>query len=105
MDTASTFSASQFLKLFEDEFFDATNAKVSLLKMKRKGVISSKVASAIEKASDEDAIEELYQHLGNCATVDTLREYCRITTSESADGYPKMQDLGKKMLKELPLGG
>ena len=49
----------------------------------------------------EDAQEILYEHLANHANVDTLMKYCEVTTA--ADGYPKMQSLGRKMMDELQL--
>lgn len=33
----------------------------------------------------------------------SLREHCRLAIT--ADGFPKMQDLGEKMLHDLPLEG
>ena len=99
MHTASHFSASQFLKTYEDEFFDVVSAKFSLLKLKRKGVISADVKADIQDANDDDAKEILYSHLESSATVNTLREYCNVATA--AEGLPRMQKLGQKMLKRL----
>ena len=89
-----------FLKTFEDEFFEVVQAKVSLLKLKRLGVISPDVKTEIEKANDYDAREILYDHLATNATAATLREWCVVATE--ADGYPKMKELGEKMLQALP---
>ena len=100
---ASPFSASQFLKEYDKEFLDIVNAKQSLLKLKYNGVISADIASAIATANDEDAKYLLFEHLDKNATVDTLREYCEVAIA--ADGFPKMQAFGKKMMEALPLGG
>ena len=100
---ASPFSASQFLKAYEDEFLDIVNAKQSLLKLKHKGVISQAVRKSIEDATDEDAKYLLFEHLEKNATLDTLREYC--TVAIAANGYPRMQELGRKMMDSLSLGG
>ena len=95
LPAASPFSASQFLKTYEDEFVEFVNAKQSLLELKHKGVISPDVKASIEGANEE--------HLEKNATVDTLREYCKVATA--ADGYPRMQELGRNMMETLPPEG
>ena len=96
-------AASQLLKIYAKTFLDVVNPKLSLLKLEHKGVISPDVATAIENANEEDAKYLLFQHLEKNATVDTLREYCKVAIA--ADGYPRMQELGRKMMETLPLGG
>ena len=104
LPAASPFSASQFLKTFEDEFVDVVNAKQSLLKLRHKGVISQAVRASIEATKDEeDAKYLLLEHLEKNATVDTLREYCKVAIA--ADGYSRMQELGRKMINALPPEG
>ena len=101
LPAASSFSASQFLKTYEDEFVEVVNAKQSLLKLKRKGVISQAVRASIEGAKDEeDAKYLLLEHLEKNATVDTLREYCKVAIA--AEGFTRMQELGRKMINALP---
>ena len=101
LPAASPFSASQFLKTYEDEFVDVVNAKQSLSKLKHKGVISQAVRASIEGANEEEeATYLLLEHLEKNATVDTLREYSRVAIA--ADGFPKMQELGRKMINALP---
>ena len=53
LPAASPFSASQFLNTYEDEFVEVVNAKHSLLKLRRKGVISQAVRASIEGANEE----------------------------------------------------
>ena len=62
-------------------------------------MISPNVRTAIESANDEDAKYILFEHLEKNATVDALREYCSVAIA--AKGFPKMQELGEKMLKAL----
>ena len=100
LPAASPFSASQFLKAYEDEFVEVVNAKQSLLKLKHKGVIPPDVKKSIEGANDEDAKYLLFEHLEKNATVDTLREYCKVAIA--ADGFTRMQELGRKMINALP---
>ena len=103
LSAVSSFSASQLLTTFEDEFLTVVKAKQSLLKLKRKGVISPDVKAAIDCANDEDAKYILFEHLEKNATVDTLRVYCEVAIA--ADGFPRMQALGRKLMETLPPGG
>ena len=103
LPAAPSFSASQILKAYEDEFIDVVNAKQSLLKLKHKGVIPHAVRTSIEDANDEDAKYLLFEHLQKNATIDTLREYCEVAIA--AEGFPRMQALGRKMMETLSLKG
>ena len=97
---ASSFSASRFLKTYEDEFVEVVDTKRSLLKLKLKGVISADVKTVIEDANDEEAKYLLLEHLQKNATVGTLSEFCEVAIA--ANGFPRMQELGRKMMNALP---
>ena len=103
LPAASPFSVSRFLETYEKEFLEVVNAKLSLLELKHKGVISADVKTTIENANDEDAKFILLEHLQKNATVDTLRVYCDVAIA--ANGYPRMQELGKEMMDALLSGG
>ena len=79
------------------------DAKFNLLELKRKEVIPDGLVTKIENADDRTAREVLFEHLSCHANVSKLREYCRIAISAGA--FPKMQDLGEKMLRKLPPEG
>ena len=98
-NTVSQPSVPTILKGHEEEFFECVNAKYNMLKLKRKEVISPIVLASINDKTDEEAREILYDHLLNHATVDSLREWCEWAIA--AQGYPKMQELGRKMKDEL----
>ena len=97
------FSVSEFLKKHETEFFEVIDPRLSLLRLVRKGVITEYVKSSIDTSNTKDAREVLYHHLTHHATVDTLREYCEVAID--ADGLPKMQSLGGKMMEEMEQAG
>ena len=96
-------AASQVLKKHEDEFFDAVIPKLNLLLLKRKEVISEGLIAEIKAADTRDAKEILFEHLHCNADVAALMEYCKMAIA--ADGFPRMQKLGEKMLNELALEG
>ena len=103
LTAATQFSASEFLKKYETDFFEVVNPRLSLLRLVRKGVITEDVKSDINTSNTDDAREVLYHHLAHHANVDTLEEYLRVAIA--ADGYPKMQSLGRTMMEELEQGG
>ena len=101
LTAAAPFVASEFLEKYETEFFSDVHVKQSLQRLVRKGVISDVVKKKIEDESDEqEAKETLFGHLSRSATTATLREWCDVAIA--ANGYPKMQELGKKMKAALP---
>ncbi len=103
LTAASEFSASEFLKKHETEFFEVVDPRLSLPMLLRKGVITEDVRLSIYTSNTDDAREVLYHHLAHHANVDTLKEYLRVAIA--ADGYPKMQSLGRMIMEELDQGG
>ena len=103
LPAASPFSVSRFLETYEDDFLEVVNPRLRLRKLIREGVISSDIKTAIESTNDEDAKDILFEHLQKNATVGTLRVYCDVAIA--ANGFPRMQELGKKMMDALPPGG
>ena len=102
-NAATPLSVAEFLRKHETEFFSVVNPRLSLLRLKRKGVISEDVRSHINSATYEvDAQEILFAHLMHHANVDALMSYCEVAIG--AEGYPNMQSLGRKMKEELQQG-
>ena len=69
LTAATQFSASEFLKKHETEFFEVVDPRLSLLRLVRKCVITEDVKSDINTSNTDD--EVLYHHLAH-ANVDTL---------------------------------
>ena len=84
-------------------FCEVVDAKFNVLELKRKEVIPNGLVTEIKNADDRTARELLFDHLSCHANVAKLREYCRFAISASA--FPKMQDLGEEMLRNLPSEG
>ena len=97
------FSVSEFLKKHETEFFEVIDPRLSLLRLVRKGVITEDVKSSIDTSNTKDAREVLYHHLTHHATEDTVREYFEVAID--ADGLPKMQSFGRRMIEKLQQAG
>ena len=91
--------ASQILEKYEDQFFEVVDAKYNLLRLKRKKVITDSLIMKIENADEETAKELLFDHLQHNADVAALKVYCDMIVAAKA--FPKMQALGKNILREL----
>ena len=100
LTAAAPFSVTTSLKKHEDDFFKYVNPRQSLLRLRRKGVITEDVKSSIDGSNVKDALEVLYDHLQCYGNLHTLREFCEMAID--AEGLPNMQALGRKMMKELP---
>lgn len=96
-------AVSEVLKKYEKKFFDVVNAKYNPLGLKRKNIISDSIIMKLNNSDEQVAKEELFAHLQGNVDVAALREYCRMIIA--AEGYPKMQELGNAMLRELPPEG
>ena len=102
-DATSPFLVHMVLEKYEEDFFKCVNAKLRLRKLIRRGVITDTIKGDIESANDDEAREILFDHLKQNANVDTLKKYLKVAIV--AEGYPKMQSLGRKMMEELEQGG
>ena len=102
-NAALPFSVDMVLEKYEEDFFKCVNAKLRLRRLIRRGVITDTIKGDIESANDDEAREILFGHLKQNANADTLKKYLKVAIA--AEGYPKMQSLGRKMMEELEQGG
>ena len=102
-NAVTPFSISNFLEKHEKEFFEVVNPRQSLRKLIRKGVVTEDLMKSVERSNIDDGREILFEHLKLHASVQTLREYCKVAID--ANGYPNMQSFGRKMMEELKQRG
>ena len=74
LPAASPFSASQFLKTYEDEFAEVVNAKQSLFRLRHKGVISQAVKASIEATKDDEDAQYMHGHVEVMLRLETWRK-------------------------------
>ena len=66
-----------------------------------KHVIHQNVQSKVTNShSVQDARGHLFDHMRDYGTLDTLKVFCDVITSEEYDGFQAMQDLGK-LIKDM----
>ena len=72
----------------------------------KKHVIHQNVQSKITNSrSVQEARGHLFDHMRDYGTLDTLKVFCDVITSEEYDGIKAMQDLGKQIKDMLEQEG
>jgi ankyrin repeat protein len=89
-----------FLRSFYDGIRRDAEATAVTAELRKQKVIPEPVETKIRRALDrKEANGHLYDHLLSQATVKTLRIVCDVFIKE--EGYPRMNELGERMKKEL----
>ena len=71
-----------------------------------KEVIPQTVADKITNShSVEQARGHLFDHMRVQGTLDSLKVFCDVITSEEYNGFRKMQEFGKEMKRKLQVEG
>ena len=92
-------SPCEILKTYKNDFLAHVNPTFDICRLSSNGVISADVERTITKATNEEAKKIMYKYLVEHANLHRLRQWC--DWAKGADGYSEMQNLGKKMGKEL----
>ena len=88
------------LKQFQESFVKDAGAKQVASELQRLQVIPEPVETNIERAEDRKTANGLlYDHLYAQGTFQTLEIVCDVFIEE--EGYPRMNQLGRKMKEEL----
>ena len=91
----------------ERSFYEVVAAKdIYLSELCRKKVIPQTVADKITRShSVKEARGHLFDHIRDYGTIDTLKVFCDVITSEEYDGFQAMQDFGLEMKRRLEQEG
>ena len=93
-------AVESFLEPFSEIFMTCAGAKEVASELRRKRVIPERVENEIKGALDRKAANGLlYDHLYAQGTFQTLEIVCDVFIQEQ--GYPRMNNLGERMKKEL----
>ena len=86
----------------ERSFYEVVAAKDIYRELCQKKVIPQTVADKITKSPGvEEARGHLFDHIRDYGTIDTLKAFCDVITSEKYDGFQAMQYFGAKMKRRL----
>ena len=87
---------------YETHFFQVVSVKDIYRKLYQKHLISPAVADKITNShSVEEARGQLFDHLMNYGTLDSLKAFCDVITSEEYNGFQAMQDFGANLKRSL----
>ena len=90
----------------ERSFYKVVAVKDIYRELCLKKVIPQTVADKITKShSVEEARGHLFDHIRDYGTIDTLKAFCDVITSEEYDGFQAMHDFGLEMKRRLEQEG
>ena len=90
----------------ETHFLKVVAVKETYRELCQKKVIPQTVADKITNShSVEEARGHLFDHIRDYGTIDTLKAFCDVITSEEYDGFQAMQDFGLEMKRRLEQEG
>ncbi len=90
----------------ETRFYEVVAVKKTYRELCRKHVIPQTVADQITKShSVEEARGHLFDHMRDYGTLDTLKVFCDVITSEKYNNIQAMQDFGAEIKRRLTQKG
>ena len=93
------------LEAYKTHFFEVVAVDRIFRELCEKKVIDETTESCIfESRSDNDKRGHLFSHMRDYGTLDTLKVFCDVITSEKYNGIAAMQDLGREMKRALEQG-
>ena len=91
---------------YETRFLEVVAVNIVYRELCQKHVIHQTVVDKITNSrSVEEARGHLFDHIREYGTMDTLKLFCDVITSEKYNGFQAMQDLGKQMKDMLEQEG
>ena len=105
LDAAQLDLHRRILKKCETHFLQVVAVKQVYRELCVKHVIHRTVESEIKSHSVEEARGHLFDHMMDYGTLDTLKVFCDVITSEKYLGLQAMRDLGKEIKDMLEQEG
>ena len=105
-DAAGQSLAKRVLLEYERSFYKVVAVNDIYRELCLKKVIPQTVADKITRSrSVKEARGHLFDHIRDYGTIDTLKAFCDVITSEEYDGFQAMQDFGLEMKRRLAQEG
>ena len=99
MSSLPHMTVAEILECFQDEFLKAMNAKALSRSLTLMDIIPEAAEIEIQAMSTDEANIILYRHLHEQGTKASLWQLCEVASEKK--GYGKMNELGRRILKEL----
>ena len=95
----------RLLEAYKTRFFKVVAVDRIYRELCEKKVIDETTERCIFKSrSDDEKRGHLFYHMWDYGTLDTLKVFCDVITSEEYNGIAAMQDLGREMKRALEQG-
>ena len=95
----------RLLEAYKTRIFKVVDADTIYRKLCEENVIHVTTERRIFESRSEDKKRgHLFYHMWDYGTLDTLKVFCDVITSEEYNGIAAMQDLGREMKRELEQG-
>ena len=95
------FEIKLFVLRYKAQFLSDVNSEEIVEELEKFNLIPGKLRSRIESVScREEANRLLLDHICANFITESLTTLCKVMCEEK--GYPKMNDLGRRMLSDLP---
>ena len=95
----------RLLQVYKTRFFQVVAVDRIHRELCEKKVIDETTERCIFKShSDDGKRGHLFHHMRDYGTLDTLKVFCDVITSEEYNGIAAMQDLGREMKRALEQG-
>ena len=105
-DAAGLSLAKRVLLEYERSFYKVVAVNDIYRELCLKKVIPQTVADKITRSHGvKEARGHLFDHMRDYGTIDTLKAFCDVITSEEYDGFQAMQDFGLEMKRRLAQEG
>ena len=105
-DAAGQSLAKRVLLEYERSFYKVVAVNNIYRELCLKKVIPLTVADKITRSHGvKEARGHLFDHIREYGTIDTLKAFCDVITSEEYDGFQAMQDFGLEMKRRLAQEG
>jgi hypothetical protein len=99
--TCVVFNIESFALKYEAQFLSDVNTEEIIDELEKLNLISGKLRNKIKSVSSrQEASRLLLDHISHNFNTESLTTLCKVMSEEK--GYPKMNDLGKRMLSDLP---
>ena len=105
LDADGELLEKRLLEAYKTHFFEVVAVDRIFRELCEKKVIDETTERRIfDSHSDDEKRGHLFYHMRDYGTLDTLKVFCDVITSEEYNGIAAMQDLGREMKRALEQG-
>ena len=89
------------MEKYKDSFMSDVRTDPVVDQLEVDHIISNDIYGIIKGAHPRQGIAVLFRHIRDNGSLDNIRKMCEIFIDTGKHGYPKMVELGERMMKDL----